>query len=65
MWRGTGDYYNGKHKGQGNTKNGNNYVAWALVEVANFAVRYYPHSADLSAQESENPWDGGHQGSGP
>jgi transposase len=33
---------NGKRKGQGNTKNGNTYVAWACIEAANFAVRYYP-----------------------
>ena len=33
---------NGKRKGQGNTKNGNKYLAWAFVEAANFAVRYYP-----------------------
>ena len=31
---------NGKKKGQGNTKNGNKYLAWAFVEAANFAVRY-------------------------
>jgi len=31
---------NGKKKGQGNTKNGNRYLAWAYVEAANFAVRY-------------------------
>lgn len=30
---------NGKKKGQGNTKNGNRYLAWAFVEAANFAVR--------------------------
>jgi transposase len=30
----------GKRKGQGNTKNGNKYLAWAFVEAANFAVRY-------------------------
>jgi transposase len=30
---------NGKKKGQGNTKNGNRYLAWAYVEAANFAVR--------------------------
>ncbi|MDH5564254.1 MAG: transposase [Nitrospirota bacterium] len=29
-------------KGQGNTKNGNKYLAWAFIEAANFAVRYYP-----------------------
>jgi transposase len=33
---------NGKRKGQGNTKNGNKYLAWACVEAANFAVRYNP-----------------------
>jgi len=31
---------NGERKGQGNTKNGNKYLAWAFVEAANFAVRY-------------------------
>nr|VFK24816.1 MAG: Transposase [Candidatus Kentron sp. LPFa] len=34
---------NGKTKGQGNTKNGNKYLAWAYMEAANFAVRYNPH----------------------
>jgi len=33
---------NGKRKGQGNVKNGNKYLAWAFVEAANFAIRYYP-----------------------
>jgi transposase len=33
----------GKRKGSGNTKNGNRYLAWALVEAANFAIRYHPH----------------------
>jgi transposase len=33
---------NGKRKGQGNTKNGNQYLAWAFIEAANFAVRYNP-----------------------
>ena len=33
---------NGKIKGKGNTKNGNRYLAWAFVEAANFAIRYYP-----------------------
>jgi transposase len=33
---------NGKSWGRGNTKNGNKYLAWAFVEAANFAVRYYP-----------------------
>jgi transposase len=31
---------NGKRKGQGNTKNGNKYLAWAYVEAANFAIRF-------------------------
>lgn len=31
---------NAKKKGEGNTKNGNRYLAWAFVEAANFAVRY-------------------------
>ena len=31
---------NGKKKGQGNTKNGNTYLACAFVETAHFAVRY-------------------------
>jgi transposase len=30
---------NGKKKGEGNTKNGNRYLAWAFVEAANFAIR--------------------------
>lgn len=31
---------NGKKKGEGNTKNGNKYLAWAFIEAANFALRY-------------------------
>jgi len=31
---------NGKKKGQGNSKNGNKYRAWAFVEAANFAIRF-------------------------
>lgn len=31
---------NGKRKGEGNSKNGNKYLAWAFVEAAHFAVRY-------------------------
>jgi transposase len=34
----------GTRTGQGHTKNGNKYVAWAFVEAANFAVRYNPQS---------------------
>jgi transposase len=35
---------NGKRKGEGNTKNGNKYLAWAFVEAANFAMRYCPQA---------------------
>lgn len=31
---------NGKKKGEGNTKNGNKYLAWAFVEAAAYAMRY-------------------------
>jgi transposase len=31
---------NSKKKGEGNTKNGNKYLAWAFIEAANFALRY-------------------------
>ncbi|MEZ2355041.1 transposase [Caballeronia sp. RCC_10] len=30
---------NGKKKGEGNSRNGNKYLAWAFVEAANFALR--------------------------
>jgi len=33
---------NEKRKGKGNQKNGNRYLAWAYVEAANIAKRYYP-----------------------
>ena len=35
---------NNKKKGEGNTKNGNKYLAWAFVEAANFALRYCPEA---------------------
>jgi transposase len=35
---------NRKKKGEGNTKNGNKYLAWAFVEAANFALRYCPEA---------------------
>ena len=31
---------NSKKKGQGNTKNGNKYLAWAFVEAAHFAIQF-------------------------
>lgn len=38
---------NGKRKGQGNTKNGNKYLAWAFVGAAHFAIRYEPQIAQF------------------
>ena len=35
---------NGKKKGEGNTKNGNMYLAWAFVEAAHFAQRFCPEA---------------------
>lgn len=35
---------NGKKKGEGNSRNGNKYLAWAFVEAANFAIRYCPQA---------------------
>jgi transposase len=35
---------NGKKKGEGNTRNGNKYLAWAFVEAAKFALRYCPQA---------------------
>ena len=35
---------NGKHKGKGNKKNGNKYLAWAFSEAAELARRYDEHA---------------------
>jgi transposase len=42
---------NGKHKGQGNKKNGNKYLAWAFMEAGHYSAiwnprikRYYQHT---------------------
>lgn len=35
---------NSKKKGEGNAKNGNQYLAWAFVEAAQFARRYCPQA---------------------
>lgn len=35
---------NGKKKADNNAKNGNKYLAWAFVEAAHFAIRYYPEA---------------------
>lgn len=33
---------NGKKKGEGNRRSGNRFLAWAYIEAATFAIRYYP-----------------------
>ena len=45
---------NGKKKDDNNAKNGNAYLAWAFVEAAHFAVRFYP--AARRAAASEERW---------
>jgi len=35
---------NGKKKADNNSKNGNRYLAWAFIEAAHFAIRYYPEA---------------------
>ncbi|MCA1704218.1 MAG: IS110 family transposase [Actinobacteria bacterium] len=37
-------FSNGRKKANNNGKNGNKYLAWAFVEAAHFAVRYYPEA---------------------
>lgn len=37
-------FSNGKLKGEGNAKNGNATLSWALTELANFVVRYNPEA---------------------
>ena len=41
---------NGKKKGEGNTRNGN-YLSWAFVEAANFALRYCPQARSFYARK--------------
>ena len=36
---------NGKKKGENNKRNGNKYLAWAFVEVANKSKRYCPYAS--------------------
>lgn len=42
----------GKKKGQNNRKNGNEYLAWAYVEAANFAQRYSPRAQAWFARKT-------------
>jgi transposase len=50
-------FSNGKKKADNNSKNGNKYLAWAFVEAAHFAVRYYPEAKrfhDRKAAKANN-----------
>jgi transposase len=42
----------GQKKGQNNRKNGNQYLAWAYVEAANFAQRYSPRAQTWFARKT-------------
>jgi transposase len=42
---------NGKKKGEGNSKNGNKYLAWAFVEAAHFAARFCPEAKRFYAKK--------------
>lgn len=48
---------NGKKKADNNAKNGNKYLAWAFVEAAHFAIRFYPEARrfyDRKAAKTNN-----------
>ncbi|OTP79672.1 Mobile element protein [Caballeronia sordidicola] len=45
---------NGKKKGEGNTKNGNRYLAWAYIEAANFALRFASWRASFTSVRRPN-----------
>ena len=45
---------NKKKKGEGNRKNGNKYLAWAYVEAANFANRFYPKVQSFYQRKMSN-----------
>jgi len=44
---------NGKKKGSGNKKSGNKYLAWAFMEAANFAIRFYEPANRFYQRKSE------------
>jgi transposase len=44
---------NGKKKGEGNTKNGNRYLAWAFVEAAHFALRHCPQAKSFYERKKQ------------
>jgi transposase len=43
---------NNKSKGENNRKNGNKYLAWAYVEIANCAKRYCPQARAFYLKKS-------------
>ena len=45
---------NGKKKADNNAKNGNKYLAWAFVEAAHFAVRFYPEAKRFHDRKAAN-----------
>jgi len=44
---------NGKKKGEGNSKNGNPYLAWAFVEAAHFALRHCPQAKSFYERKKQ------------
>jgi hypothetical protein len=53
---------NGKKKGVGNTKNGNQYLAWAFIEAANFAIRHYDLARRYYQRKTSKTRGGGRGG---
>ncbi len=47
---------NSRKKGEGNTKNGNKYLAWAFVEAANFAMRSCPEARRFYERKKRADW---------
>ena len=47
---------NGKMKGENNKKNGNNYLAWAYVEAAQFAGRYWVKAQRFYQSKAAKTW---------
>lgn len=43
---------NGKKKGENNAKNGNRFLAWAYVEAANYATRFYPEARAFAQRKT-------------
>ena len=52
---------NGKKKGEGNRKNGNQYLAWAFVEAAHFSLIHSELARRYYQKNIKNEDGGGHQ----